>query len=164
MLTTKMIRFCEEYLKDLNGANAARRAGYSKKTANSIAFENLQKPEIKEKIRELQEELQIQTGVTAKMVVEELSRMAFWSIKDFIASENSINDLSQMDRTKLVPVTGIKIREKYEKDINGDPVKVVEAEIKMAAKLDALEKLGRHLGVFKEDNEQKKMTIKVTRK
>jgi len=36
-LTDKQIRFCEEYLIDLNATQAAIRAGYSVKTANEQA-------------------------------------------------------------------------------------------------------------------------------
>ena len=36
-LNDQQEKFCREYLKDLNGTQAAIRAGYSKKTANAIA-------------------------------------------------------------------------------------------------------------------------------
>lgn len=49
-LTAKQQRFCDEYLIDLNATQAAIRSGYSKKTANRIATENLSKPVIKEYI------------------------------------------------------------------------------------------------------------------
>lgn len=49
-MTVKQQRFCDEYLIDLNGTQAAIRAGYSAKTAGSIAKEYLQKPQIKEYI------------------------------------------------------------------------------------------------------------------
>lgn len=49
-MTTKQKRFCDEYLIDLNATQAAIRAGYSKKTANRIATENLSKPVIKDYI------------------------------------------------------------------------------------------------------------------
>ena len=49
-MTAKMQRFCDEYLIDLNATQAAIRAGYSKKTANRIATENLSKPVIKQYI------------------------------------------------------------------------------------------------------------------
>ena len=51
-LTAKQQRFCDEYLIDLNGTEAAIRAGYSKKTAAVIASENLKKPNIKKYIEE----------------------------------------------------------------------------------------------------------------
>jgi len=43
-LTPKQERFCREYLVDVNGTQAAIRAGYSKKTAGAIGVENLTKP------------------------------------------------------------------------------------------------------------------------
>lgn len=45
-LTERQSFFCREYLKNFNGTQAAIRAGYSKKTARSIAAENLIKPNI----------------------------------------------------------------------------------------------------------------------
>lgn len=49
-MTLKQQLFCDEYLIDLNAAQAAIRAGYSKKTARKIGQENLTKPDIKEYI------------------------------------------------------------------------------------------------------------------
>lgn len=49
-LTEKQKMFCEEYLIDLNGTQAAIRAGYSKKNAKSQANENLNKPYISDYI------------------------------------------------------------------------------------------------------------------
>ena len=51
-LTEKQKRFANEYLIDLNATQAAIRAGYSKKTAQQIASENLLKPVIKKYIDE----------------------------------------------------------------------------------------------------------------
>ena len=44
-LTDKQEMFCREYLIDLNATQAAIRAGYSAKTANRTASENLSKPD-----------------------------------------------------------------------------------------------------------------------
>ena len=43
VLTPRQARFVEEYLKDLNGTQAAIRAGYSAKTANEQAAQTLSK-------------------------------------------------------------------------------------------------------------------------
>ena len=53
MLNEKQKQFCEEYIIDLNGTQAAIRAGYSEKTANRIASELLSKLDIQEYICEL---------------------------------------------------------------------------------------------------------------
>jgi phage terminase small subunit len=50
-LTYKQLAFCREYVKNgYNGTQAAIKAGYSEKCAEIIAFENLRKPNIKQRI------------------------------------------------------------------------------------------------------------------
>lgn len=51
-LKPKQEAFVNEYLIDMNGARAARAAGYSEKTAKQIANENLTKPDLKQRIAE----------------------------------------------------------------------------------------------------------------
>ena len=53
MLNEKQKQFCEEYIIDLNGTQAAIRAGYSKKTANEQAAQLLAKLSIQEYIQEI---------------------------------------------------------------------------------------------------------------
>ena len=53
MLNEKQKQFCEEYIIDLNGTQAAIRAGYSAKTANEQAAQLLAKLSIQEYICEL---------------------------------------------------------------------------------------------------------------
>lgn len=55
-MTDKQKRFCDEYLIDLNGTQAAIRAGYSKNSARSMAAENLAKPNIRQYIDERMQE------------------------------------------------------------------------------------------------------------
>lgn len=52
-LTRKEELFCQFYVIAFNGADAARRAGYSEKTARNIASEYLTKPHIKARVDEL---------------------------------------------------------------------------------------------------------------
>ena len=49
-LTVKQERFVREYLVDLNATAAAKRAGYSQKTARAIGKENLTKPDIQQQL------------------------------------------------------------------------------------------------------------------
>lgn len=51
-MTPKQKAFADYYLASGNASDAARKAGYSKKTAGSIGEENLKKPEISAYIRE----------------------------------------------------------------------------------------------------------------
>ena len=50
-LTAKQSWFIDEYMVDMNGAAAAERAGYSKKTSRAIACELLTKPDIQAELQ-----------------------------------------------------------------------------------------------------------------
>lgn len=50
-LTVKQSRFIDEYMVDMNGAAAAERAGYSRKTSRAIACELLTKPDIQAELQ-----------------------------------------------------------------------------------------------------------------
>lgn len=75
-LTEKQKRFCEEYLVDLNATQAAKRAGYSDKTAYRIGAELLQKTSVLDFLRILREQQSERTGITADTVLKELKKIA----------------------------------------------------------------------------------------
>lgn len=72
-MTKKQERFCAEYLIDLNATQAAIRAGYSEKTARSIASEILAKPDIRAYIDKQMEAMQDKTIASAEEVIQYLS-------------------------------------------------------------------------------------------
>lgn len=76
-LTEKQKRFCEEYIADLNATKAARRAGYSERTAYSQGQRLLKKVEIQKYIAELRCEQSEKSSITAEKIVAELASMAF---------------------------------------------------------------------------------------
>lgn len=51
-LTKKQAEFVRNYIISMNATDAAKKAGYSEKTAYAIGSENLKKPEIKKAIQE----------------------------------------------------------------------------------------------------------------
>lgn len=83
-LTAKQERFIQEYPVDLNATRAAVRAGYSPKTAFVIGYENLQKELIRTAVRRKLEETAHRIGLTADMVLNELSAIAFSNIGDYL--------------------------------------------------------------------------------
>lgn len=80
-LTEKQRRFCEEYLIDLNGTQAAVRAGYKAKTARAIAAENLTKPDIVKYLQELMRQRSERTGIEADAVIRELRDVAMSDVE-----------------------------------------------------------------------------------
>ncbi|MEG2433884.1 MAG: terminase small subunit [Acinetobacter sp.] len=73
MLTAKQKRFVDEYLIDSNATQAAKRAGYSEKTAYAIGAENLTKPEIAAAIAAALEALHSAAVADAAEVLEYLT-------------------------------------------------------------------------------------------
>lgn len=154
-LNPKQRRFCEEYLIDLNGQQAATRAGYSEKTARVIASELLTKPNILSYIQGLKDRRSERTEITADMVIKELAKIGFSNIQDFIEAENSIKDISTIETPKAAAVSAIETSESTSKD----GTVTVNTKFKLHDKVSSLEKLGRHLGVFEKDNAQQKQDI-----
>lgn len=141
-MTNKQKRFCDEYLIDLNATQAAIRAGYSPKSAHSIATENMQKPAVRTRIDKALATRSKRTGVNADRVVRELARVAFVNPSDVIDMDNATLKADATD-DDTAAVASVKVKTIPTADGQG-----VEREIKMADKLKALELLGRHLGMF----------------
>lgn len=68
-LTSKQLRWIEEYLVDFNGAAAAIRAGYSEKSARSIAHENTTKPDIQAVLQARQAAMAKELQITREGVI-----------------------------------------------------------------------------------------------
>lgn len=126
-LTPKQERFVEEYLVDLNASAAARRAGYSAKSANRIGPELLGKTCVREAIEKAKAKRVARTGITQDDVVKEL-----WNFYKV----NSV----------LIEKYGFGGRDK---DVNGDGAwKMVDA----TAAGKALDMLMKHVGGYDADN------------
>jgi phage terminase small subunit len=75
-LTPKQQMFVAEYLIDLNGTQAAIRAGYSAKTAYSIAEEILRKPEIVDAIQAGMDRRAKKINLTGEDILANIARLA----------------------------------------------------------------------------------------
>ena len=141
-MTDKQKRFCDEYLIDLNGTQAAIRAGYSPESAGQIANENLKKHEIRVRIDKAMAEQSKRTGVNADRIIRELAKIGFVNAKNVIDFETATisADASEDD---TAAIASVKVKTIPMPDGDG-----VEREIKIADKTKALELLGRHIGMF----------------
>jgi hypothetical protein len=83
--------FCEEYVVDFNATQAAKRAGYSRKSAYSIGNEKLENPEIERYVCYLMAQRSLRTGITADRVLEELAKIAF--ARDGVAARDKLKAL-----------------------------------------------------------------------
>lgn len=72
-LTEKQRRFVNAYIKTGNAAEAARQAGYKKKTADAIGRENLRKPTVRKAINARLKEIENAQIADAKEVMRHLT-------------------------------------------------------------------------------------------
>jgi phage terminase small subunit len=78
VLTPRQQRFVEEFLVDLNGTQAAIRAGYSAKTANEQAARLLTNVNVQTAVAEGRQELSRRTEIRGDKVMAELASLAFY--------------------------------------------------------------------------------------
>ncbi|NVM91091.1 hypothetical protein FHT32_004755 [Variovorax sp. SG517] len=83
-LTDLQQRFVDEYLVDLNGTQAAIRAGYSPDTARQMASENLSKPYIQIAIADARKLQQARTHIEADRVVVEAWNIVFADPRELV--------------------------------------------------------------------------------
>lgn len=116
-MTPRQEKFCVEYLIDLNATQAAIRAGYSKRTADRIANQNLRKLEIQSRIKKMRDEYYDKTIMSAKEVEYLLSKAGRGELKEEIVVVEGVGDgfseskivkkhLSAKDRIKALELLG----------------------------------------------------------
>src|SRR5580700_11370390 len=113
-LTPKQARFVQEYLIDLNAAQAAIRAGYSAKTARVIGHENLTNPDIAAAIEKAMAERAERTRLTADWVVDELRKLAGANMADYMRSTpegDPYLDFSSLTRDQTAALAEVTVED-----------------------------------------------------
>lgn len=155
-LTPKQQRFVEEYLKDLNATAAYRRAGYSAKgnAAESAASRLLRNVKVAAAIQAAQAQRAHSADVDTKQVIQELARVGFadlGGIFDLQGKELRLRPASEWPALMGRAIASLKVRRDMEKKPDGDGFYEVETlEFKLWPKVEALDKLMRHLGLYKD--------------
>ena len=141
-LTDKQELFCQQYIIDFNGAQAAIRAGYSPDSAKEIASENLTKPNVKARIDQLKADVFLAVGITQAKVYRELSRLAFFDIRSIYTESGSLKNIKDFDDESAAVVAGIKVYDEWGENEEGGKVKIGETvEVKLINKVSALENI-----------------------
>jgi phage terminase small subunit len=142
-LSPKQHKFCEEYLIDLNATQAYIRAGYSPKGAEASASTLLRNTKVQEQISLNRERHSENTGITVKRILDEIATVAFNDKSELVAEAMKEEDPEQRKALLAMALNSTKD----------------------ADKLKALDMLGKHTGIYEEDNKQSKpdTIVKITR-
>jgi len=148
MMTPKQKVFVDEYLIALNASEAARRAGYSSKSAHVTGCQLMKEPEIARAIREGMEARALRTRIDADRIVLELARVAFsdlgriadWGPEGVWLKPN--NALAEADRAaiaELRPLDGLA---------EAAEAGASRIHIRLQNKQRALDSLARHFALY----------------
>ena len=143
-----------EYVIDFNATKAAERCGYSKKTARQQGARLLSKVAIKKAIEKLIEKRADKAIMDREEILRELSLIGRSDLKDYFeileGGEIAAKPFAQMPRGTSRALKSIKETRTIRESADGKETSVVvdKIEFELHPKIQALEKLGQHLGLF----------------
>lgn len=163
-LNPRQIRFCQEYVVDLNVTQAYIRAGYevnSSESASAAGSKLLTDIRVKALVERLQKDKARRLEIDSDRVLAELSRLAFSNIKGIFDGSDGLLRVVDLDDDMAAAVQSVKVTKKPsgEQDENGNQQYEDVVEYKLADKKSALDLLGKHLELFVD---RSKMDLNVT--
>ncbi|WP_051531533.1 terminase small subunit [Clostridiisalibacter paucivorans] len=159
-LTDNQKRFIDEYLIDLN-ATRAYKAVYQRVKKDEVAAAAsarlLRNVKVQKYLMERQKALQERTEITQDKVIQELARIGFADIKDYLSYRTEKTVITTDKDTGEPIIDYSPIIEVLNSDqVDGKVIQEVSINskgvftFKLYNKLDALDKIGKILGLFKD--------------
>jgi phage terminase small subunit len=141
-LNDKQRKWCEEYVNNFNCKIAAKKAGYSLKSAATIGWKLRQNPDVQVYLAWLKLKVTYKTYIRPEDVIDEYARIAFADITDFVTVKEGRASLVNSDMMDGQIVKSIK------KSKDG-------LSIEMHDKMAALDRLERFFEEMPKDWRQK---------
>ncbi len=155
-LTPKQAEFVEQYIIDLNGTQAAIRAGYSPRTANEQAARLLTKVSVRSALTEAMKARENRTHITQDRVLQELARIAFFDLRKLYREDGSMKGMHELDDDAAAVLAGVDVVETMKASVeDGEIIHTPEftKKAKVFDKGTALTLAMRHLGMLKDKTE-----------
>jgi phage terminase small subunit len=164
-LTDKRIQFCHEYMVDLNGKQAAIRAGYPERCAHSQAAQLLSIPKVRDYIDELLRQRRQATQIDAAYVQDKLVAMSEADITDIRNADGSFKPLDQWPAIWRKMARGLEFETVVVGRGKNQKVITVIKKLSVDKLLSIMELIGKLSGVgaFKEQIEASgEVKVKIT--
>lgn len=141
--------FCEYYISDsgLNGALAARKAGYSERSSGATAYRLINDPLCQSYIAKLSKERAARIQVDSDYVLRRLYDMDQMDIIDILNDDMSLKTLSEWPKIWRQSLNGVEIADLFETEGDTRKLMGVLKKIKWIDRLKNLELLGKHVDV-----------------
>lgn len=147
-LNPKQTAFVAEYLIDLNGTQAAIRAGYSPQTAGEIASEYLAKPAIAAAVERGKAQRLSRVGMTADSVLHEMSLLSHSRIDHYyVDDEGQVKLAEGAPDGAMGAIQSINRKTKVVTDKDGNVTRTYDVTIKLWDKPQPLKLMGKHANV-----------------
>lgn len=142
-LTPKQKRFADEYIKTGNATQSAIEAGYSKRTAKEVGYENLTKPHLKQYIEKRMDQIASPKIMTAQQVLERLTSIVSGDITETVVVATPIG-IAKTEKTADFKTQISAMRDIMKRYPQND--KLVEQQIrKLSAEADIVESKAKML-------------------
>lgn len=145
-LTDKQKRFCEEYVVDFNGSQAAVRAGYSARSSKEHAAYLLTKHNIQAYIKELQRVTSKKLEITRERVAMEYARIAFSDIRTLFDENGRLKSVKDIDEDTAAALSSVQIDELWGSDGERKAQTGETKKVKLWDKKGALDSLCKVFG------------------
>lgn len=182
-LTEKQERFVSEFLIDMNGKQAAIRAGCSPRSAEVTASKWLRLTKVQDALAARRKKIAAKLEITQERVISELAKIGFSDIRNVVSwrtAEVPVEVEEELEaqahggalkRSRVSIANVVELRSSDEiDDITAASIAEVSQtkegviKIKLHDKRAALVDLGKHLGIFKEQVEHSgSVHVEVTR-
>lgn len=147
-MTPKQARFVAEYRVDLNATQAAIRAGYSARTAESIGRQLLRKSTVAAAIAKQTERQLEAADLSATRTLEEMRRLGFSNVADLFDEKGDLRPLHTLTREQAACIASLEVVMKNATAGDGKIDRVLK--IKIWDKPRVLEMLGKHFALLTE--------------
>jgi len=141
-LTSQRKIFIDEYLKSWNATDAAKKAGYSDKTAYSQGGRLLKNDEVQAEIQARLDE----SAMSANEVIQALGEVARSSVEDFIEIDETSGRLKNINFLKAKEAGKLNLIKSITPTANG-------LKVELHDRMRALELMGKQHGLFSDQQD-----------
>ena len=152
-LSEKHKRFVDEYLVSFNATDAAKRAGYSEKTAYSQGQRLLKHVEVSKALADSAKKRAAKMEITAERVLLELARIAFFDPRKLFDAKGNPVAITELDDDTAAAIAGLEVVEQPTVSVDeGDitPAPTFVKKYKVSDKTAALTNAMKYLGLLRD--------------
>jgi len=148
-LNPKQERFVAEYVANPNASEAARRAGYSARSAYSTGERMLRNAEVKAAIDAGLQQVKARIQLSMDRTLEEIARVAYADPRKLFDETGKLRPIHELDDITAATIASVEVSTESDRDDESNTV-TTTTKIKSWDKMRALDMAGRYHGLFKD--------------